>query len=282
MDEKKKENKVLKREVIPLIIAVTILVILVLALVYTIIYKPKNKNVGGIENTLVAEDISVGNANYVCDGKDIEKLKEDASKVVFAYEVLDNYFIGKAENPDAAPDDPNSGIKDVYGVALRVKMYGITDDIVVKVYDDLTKETNEYRKSDMGKNDYAKYEKTENSEQAKLTVRIYVNDDNCSSILLREFEITLPRYNTLSELDTCHEEQNKNRDVCSKFVFNSNSYKEDRELLNKEVKSNDNNKKQGNAKDEKNNTVVFIIVGIIIVVAVGAGVVVMKGRRKHV
>ena len=276
---KEKDNKKFKRELIPLVIALTILIVLVLALVYTIVYKPKINNTGKVENTLKSEEISVGSATYVCDGQDINKLKDEASKVFVAYEELNDYFLGKAENVDAAPGDANAGIQDVYGLALRTKIYGITDGIYVKVYDNVTKQEYKFYKSDLGKDDFAKYDKVENYTQAKLDIKIYVNDDNCANILLREFEVTLPRYNSLSELDICKEEKNKNNSYCANFVFNSNTYKEDMELMNKELnKVSTDNKDKNDKEEKKSNAWLYISIGVFVVI-IGVGVIIMKGRK---
>ncbi|MCR4580902.1 MAG: hypothetical protein K5666_00075 [Bacilli bacterium] len=277
--EKEKNNKKTTKEFIPLVIASTILLLLIVALVYTIVYKPKISIKGNIENSLKTDELAIGNVTYVCEGKDVNKLKEEANNIVVAYEELDNYFLGKVENMDADPDDPDGGLKDAYGLALRTKFYGITDDIYIKVNNITLDEQVTLKKSDVTKDGYAKYDKINNLQQNKVNVKVYINDDNCSNVLLREFEVTLPRYNTLIDLPVCAKDEYKNTETCNKFVFNSNSYKEDLEISKKEVSKVE--KKNESNKDKKNSSVGYIIAIAVIVIVVVISVMLLKGRMKH-
>ena len=274
-----KDKKSIKREMIPLIIAVTILLVLVIALIYTIFNKPKDNQTKNNENSLVVEEVSIGNANYVCEGKDINKLKEDASKVYVTYEELDHYYLGKDENPDVVSD--NDTMEEVYGDALRVKVFGITDGIFVKIKDENEEEKQnvELYKEDVTKDSFAKYEKTFLSSQSKINVRIYVDDENCKNILLREFNITLPRYNPLSTNELCELESNKGIDACKKYVFNDNDYDDDLKEITKERKEYPNSTKEEKKDSNKSNGIWFVIGGIIVIGIVG--VIYMKGMKKN-
>ena len=271
-----KNKKGLKREFIPLILASTILIVLVGALIYTIASKPASNETKKLENTLITDEISVGNANYVCEGKDINKIKDEASKIYVTYEDLDNYYLGKESNPDVF----DAELEDVYGDALRVKFFGITENLYLKIVDEneIDHTNFELYKEDVTKDGFAKYEKVYLSEQSTVNVKVYVDDDKCKNILLREFNITLPRMNTLYKNELCEEKANKDKDVCKKYVFNDNSYEEDVKELTKDSKNKSEDNKDSK-EDKKVSPIIYVIVVIMVIGLVG--VVFMKGRKKH-
>ena len=138
-----KKTKLFRREYIPLVIAFLVLVLLIVALVFTIMNKPKQEEPKKrTENTLRTEEISVGDLSDECEGYDITKLSEEAKNVSLVYEVIDDYYRGqmyclsKDVNGDGIVtlDD----LCDDIGYALKMKINGLTHNLKVIVTNEET------------------------------------------------------------------------------------------------------------------------------------------------
>ena len=86
-----KEKKPFDKTYISLTFAFIILALLVGALVYTIIQKPKDKPAITDTNTIIIEDLVVNEKSNICSNDEINKLKEGAKKITAMYEEIADY-----------------------------------------------------------------------------------------------------------------------------------------------------------------------------------------------
>ena len=274
-------SKRVKKETLPFIVAILMLFLLIGALVYTILYKPK-ENVKVInESTLTTEDLVVNNKATACGDYDIAKLSEDAKGIKISYEVLDNISTGAAMVIDAGNTEDE--YVNTYGYGLRIKISGLSDNMFIRIKNRTLNTTNDYYKNDIDNRGYI-YDDTYNLSLQYLDIKVLINDENCKDIILREFETTLPKFNELLRGGVCTTDEYKDRDICKPYIFNDDSYETQLKNINKEVEKVEKEKKtKEEKKDEEKGKkwIVIVIVAIIAIVVTVAGVIVMKGSKKH-
>ena len=280
-------NKV-KKDYLPLGIAILMLILLIGALTYTILYKPNKPINKNEQNTLSAEDVLVNNPTTTCGQYDIPKLTEEAKNVKLVYEVLDDFNTGPAQsvdhdlNGDGVVDE--NDITNVYGYALRIKVTGLTDDMYLRVTNKTLNTINDYYKQDIDNKGYV-FDEDYNLDLLYLDVKVLINNDECKSIVIREFETVLPRFNELRRAGLCTTDEYKDKDLCAPYIFDNDTYETQITKLEKEKEKVEKEKKEKEdkeAKDKSNKNITLIIVGVVAVIAVVAtGVIVMKGSNKH-
>jgi len=284
----KKERKSFRREYIPLFFSIVILCGLIVGLVVILNKKPDVEPVEQTKNTLSVQDIDVGGVNDYCEGYNIDEYRDKAKKVYLSYEEIEKIYAGKTENIDMPPDDPDYWM-DYYVSGLKINVLGASPGLRIKII------LNYNRVNSMKENksyEYFVYEgETEDMtftetvllEQTPVTVRIYLNDAGCPNLLLREFTLTLPRYNTLYDYELCHMEKFRSDPQCAMYVFNDNSYNDDLKILEKFSRKLNSENNQENDEEKTNKldikNIVIIVAGIVLVV--GVVIIVAKGRRKH-
>ena len=274
-------SKRVKKEILPFIVAIVMLFLLVGALVYTILYKPKGNTVKTNENTLTAEDVLVDNKNVTCGNYNIAELSEKAKKVKLSYEILDDYNFGQATVVDSGEGDKVENSK---GYALRIKASGLSDKYYIRINNQTINTTNDYYKNDIDNKGYV-YDDSYNIETQLLNVKVLINDEECKNVVLREFEITLPRLNPLMVGGLCETDEYKDREICSPYVFDNDSNATKMEKLQKESEKVEKEKKEGKQSEEKieknKKWIRIIVVACVLIVITVAGVIVMKGSKKH-
>lgn len=274
-----REKKTFRREYIPLIFAVLFLICLVVALVYTIMYKP-DKTIINELYSMETEEVPVDITNIACNNDVSSKIQNDANNVKVRYEELDDYVLGKTEEieSDLNGDGVLGEIDDI-GYALRVTITGLTENIYIKLENSYDYELPTYKYSD-SENGVITFVLTENPDIRTYIVQVYSNNNECGNILYREFRFTLPRFNMMANSIACT--YNKELESCKPFVFDNNK----QEYLNmyqnemKELKEKQENKEESKKelKDYiKEYKLYIIILGVL--VFVGIFVIVMKRRR---
>ena len=133
-------SKRVKKEILPFIVAVVMLILLIGALIYTILYKPKTNNVTKSENTLTAEEVLVNNTSNTCGNYNIANLSEEAKKVKLSYEIIDDYSYGTVTIVDSGNGDDLQNAK---GYALRIKVTDLTNDMYIRINNKTTNTTND-------------------------------------------------------------------------------------------------------------------------------------------
>lgn len=274
-------SKRVKKEILPFIVAIIMLFLLIGALIYTILYKPKANNKVVSENTLKTEDILVDNKNTTCGSFDITKLSEDAKKVKLSYEILNDYNFGPAMVIDSGEGDDLQNAK---GHALRIKIDGLDDTFYIRVNNKTLNKTNDYYKKDIDYRGYI-YDDIYNIETQLLDIKVLINDEECKNIVLREFEVTLPRLNPLLVGGLCETDEYKEKEICAPYIFDNESLETKYDKLEKEKATVEKEKKEkddSQEKKEKNKKWIrIIVVACVLIVITVAGVIVMKGSKKH-
>ncbi len=289
MAKSKSSIKLFRREYIPLVIACSVLVLLVVALVITIINKPKKTEPDNpAQSSYVQEKVVPNNS---CGGDDYTKLVEEANKITASYKVNDQYDFGcgfstEEEIPDNYSDDECPEDQHVLGYALDVILENIPQNVDVIVTNDLDGKKLLFNNSD-GENDVVVWTQPETSFLRVYNFKVYSKIDGCQDKLIREFEITLPRWNEMSKVGYCEHEEYKNSSMCERFIFEAYDINKDLTSHDKEIKKIYNEKKQQEEKEEKENKFAkyskYIIIAIVVVAVVIVGIVfiLMKGRKKN-
>ncbi len=284
------EPRGFKREYIPVIIAVLILGLLIAALVYTIMYKPKDKEKYYEENSLKTEEIVVDIDNTICNEEISKQVAQDAANVKVRYEQINDYYFGKTDELETDLNgDGELGEIDSYGYALKVIIEGVTENVYVKLENDLDYNVQTFHASDI-KDGVISFDQTENAYVRTYNLKVYSANQECGEVLFREFTFKLPRLNDLRNLRMC--EEFPDMETCTPFVFEEDEYKL-HEAFKKEVDKRTNEKeaeriKEGEKKaqetivDKVVNNKVYLIIGIavVVVIVVGVVVIVIKRRKK--
>ena len=288
-----REKNGFRREYIPLIFAVLFLFILVAALVYAILYKP-NKTVYQTENTMPTNEIAISTETLTCDNTDIDAVKKKAENVKVSYKEIDDFYFGKANEIDYdnnGDGEVNDGEVDVYGYALRVNFLNITDDIYVRVINNLDDEVITIHKSDLNEDGVYVKDFGDTEHFRVFTVKVYIDKEGCQEGQLREFEVSLPRWNEISKMPACSNKKMKQRKICDHFTFHDDDL--DAELkefrqVQKEVANEIEKEKAEAAEAEANKKEVpkyLIYVGagvlalVVVVVFVVVCVRIKKGKK---
>lgn len=282
------KNQILKREYIPLVIAGLVLVLLIVALVFTIINKPKKVEspiTYKSETPTIDEKVVPSNT---CSGEEYDKLKEEVKNIEARYVVNDHYDFGCAFSTlDELPDDPNaetcSEDEHSYGYALDVYLSNIPEKARVVVTNDQDDSIYVYENNN-GEDSYV-WSQPETTFLRVYNFKVYSNAESCNDKLLREFNITLPRWNEVSKTDLCITDEYKDTDVCQRFVFDkydlNKDYEKSKKIIEKVEKKKQEDKKEKEEEKKSNVIIIICVIAIIVVLGVGIVFVLMKGRKKH-
>lgn len=225
-----------------------------------------------------------------CSYSEQAELNEIVSHVNADYEVVDVYN-GKVYDLDH-PDE-NGYIKEVdyYIKAFNIRILNLTEDIYVKVSNNINDDVRTFRYSDT-QDGVIVFQTTEVENLVTYTIEVYSNKYACAGEMFRKFNLTTPLYNNYSERPQC--EDSKDFYYCQEFISSENiTYTEFVEKV-KEYKE----KKQAEQEEEqkinksfmekikefyKDNAIVINSVGVaIVVMGVTTAVVLIKKKRSRV
>lgn len=198
----KKDNNI-KKEYIPVIIGVIILVLFSILLVLTINYDGNIKK-EELDNKVISdnEDLSIGTVNSKCDAKRFKELNKLAKKVGAEY-----YVDEKKVKVEPTEEDElfYETLEDGYYTEkiIAISIYGITDDIYVIVTNDYNDSSITIKKSDLNKDGKYIFEAVDIGVRVTYTVSIYSNDANCSKELLRKTTFKTKIFNNFSHSMAC-------------------------------------------------------------------------------
>ena len=279
-----KEKKPFDKTYIPLTFAFIILALLVGALVYTIIQKPKDKPVMNETNTLQIEEVVVDNKNStICTNDEIKRLTEEAKKITAKYEEIDDFYYG--EGVDLNSEDGHA--VPIYGYALRMTLENISDDFSVIINNSVDDKQMVYTSFENG---YIQWDEGDTFFIRTYFVDIYSNTDSCNGVKIRSFDFAVPKWNEISKFDICRLDNWKDKEICKHFTY------DERSLAEKQSDTHDEAIKEGKKlykeKEQENENVIiktlknrtFIIIAIIVgIIVVGVIIVllVMKGRKNN-
>ena len=284
------KKKIFRREYIPLVIAFLVLVLLIVALVFTIINKPKKEDKSKQYESQTASVAEKSVPTNTCSGDEYTELLEKVNNITAEYQVNDHYDFGCAFSTlDELPEDftsyenmecENHSI----GYALDVYLRNIPEHVYIQVTNDQDKEVTVIENSD-GTQESVVWSQPETTFLRVYNFKVYSQLDDCKSKLIREFEITLPRWNETSKTDLCLQEEYKNTEVCERFIMEPYDLNKDLEkskkVITKVEKKREEEKKEKENEEKTNRTIIICIVAIVVVLVVGIVFVLMKGRKKH-
>lgn len=273
--KKHRERKPFKREYIPVIIAVIILIGLIAGLVFVILDKKEDFDVKIDEEIKNTEDLKVDTSGTKCNNEDSKKVKDAAQKIEVSY-TIKNMLVGTSIDIDE-PDMPEVEEYD-YGFEIAIK--NITEDIYVVVKNDYSNDVFTYHYADT-ENGVKTFESIATDEAVNFTFEVKSENVNCKDEDYRKITLTTPIYNLYYRYQFCSD--NPKSKVCKMFVNEKMSAKEFATEVNakkeENQKSDDSNKKNV-PTFVKENKYLFIIGGIVIVI-IGVATVCVKIKKRR-
>lgn len=273
--KKHRERKPFKREYIPVIIAVIILIGLISGLVFVILDKKEDFDVKIDEEIKNTEDLKVDTSGTKCNNEDSKKVKDAAQKIEVSY-TIKNMLVGTSIDIDE-PDMPEVEEYD-YGFEIAIK--NITEDIYVVVKNDYSNDVFTYHYADT-ENGVKTFESIATDEAVNFTFEVKSENVNCKDEDYRKITLTTPIYNLYYRYQFCSD--NPKSKVCKMFVNEKISAKEFATEVNakkeENQKSDDSNKKNV-PTFVKENKYLFIIGGIVIVI-IGVATVCVKIKKRR-
>lgn len=273
--KKHRERKPFKREYIPVIIAVIILIGLIAGLVFVILDKKEDFDVKIDEEIKNTEDLKVDTSGTKCNNEDSKKVKDAAQKIEVSY-TIKNMSVGTSIDIDE-PDMPEVEEYD-YGFEIAIK--NITEDIYVVVKNDYSNDVFTYHYADT-ENGVKTFESIATDEAVNFTFEVKSENVNCKDEDYRKITLTTPIYNLYYRYQFCSD--NPKSKVCKMFVNEKISAKEFATEVNakkeENQKSDDSNKKNV-PTFVKENKYLFIIGGIVIVI-IGVATVCVKIKKRR-
>ncbi len=273
--KKHRERKPFKREYIPVIIAVIILIGLIAGLVFVILDKKEDFDVKIDEEIKNTEDLKVDTSGTKCNNEDSKKVKDAAQKIEVSY-TIKNMLVGTSIDIDE-PDMPEVEEYD-YGFEIAIK--NITEDIYVVVKNDYSNDVFTYHYADT-ENGVKTFESIATDEAVNFTFEVKSENVNCKDEDYRKITLTTPIYNLYYRYQFCSD--NPKSKVCKMFVNEKISAKEFATEVNakkeENQKSDDSNKKNV-PTFVKENKYLFIIGGIVIVI-IGVATVCVKIKKRR-
>ena len=274
-----REKKSFNREYIPLVFAVLFLIALVVALVYAIMYKPEKTVINELYS-MATEELPVDITNIACSNDLSNAISDDANNIKVRYEELSDYVLGKTYEVESDMNgDGVLGEIDDVGYAIRVTISGITDNVYVKITNDVDDELRLYKRSDTD-NGVVYFDLTNNSQESNYNVKVYSNGMECGNILYREFNFKLPRWNYIFAYPFCRDHEDL--ECCKPFVFDKSSnqmyteYKKELERITAE--ENQKKEEQKGIVDYVKEYKLYIIIVAVLLFA-GIVVIIVKRRR---
>lgn len=273
--KKHRERKPFKREYIPVIIAVIILIGLIAGLVFVILDKKEDFDIKIDEEIKNTEDLKVDTSGTKCNNEDSKKVKDAAQKIEVSY-TIKNMLVGTSIDIDE-PDMPEVEEYD-YGFEIAIK--NITEDIYVVVKNDYSNDVFTYHYADT-ENGVKTFESIATDEAVNFTFEVKSENVNCKDEDYRKITLTTPIYNLYYRYQFCSD--NPKSKVCKMFVNEKISAKEFATEVNakkeENQKSDDSNKKNV-PTFVKENKYLFIIGGIVIVI-IGVATVCVKIKKRR-
>ena len=230
-------------------------------------------------------------AESSCSYSEQAEINDIVANVKASYEVVEIYG-GKAYDVDNPNPDGTFPEVDYYLKAFNINIMNITEDIYVKVSNNLNHEVKTFRYSNT-QNGTAYFQTNEVESLVTYTIKVYSNKYSCAGEMFREFALMTPQYNNYSERPAC--KLNPDFYYCQEFLPSENisfsefqtkikEYQEEKQKKEEEEKQNENKKFVDKLKDfYENNKLIIYSSGIIIVVAgVATTVILVKKKRSRV
>lgn len=274
--KKHKERKPFKREYIPVIVAIIVLIGLVTGLVFVVLDKKEDFDIKIDEEIKSSEDLKIDTSGTKCNNEESKKVREAAQAVEISYTIKE-MLVGTSIDIDT------EGMPEVeeYDYGFEIAIKNITDSIYVVVKNDYSNDVFTYHYADT-ENGLKTFESIATDEAVNFTFEVKSENESCKDEDYRKISLTTPIYNYYYRYPFCSD--NPKNKVCKMFVTEKISSKEFSTEVN--AKKNENQKSDGTTNNDavttfvKDNKYLFIIGGIVIVIIGVATVCVMMKKRR--
>ena len=196
---KKQKKKIFKREYIPVIFAILILVLLIAALVFVILYKNPTKEEKLPMPGYQQEEVTVDNKNSKCSKNELKSLSEIAQSIEFESEKVE-IKIGTSFDIDV----PGAPEVDSFGTVYNLTLKNMTDDLYVVITNDFDETETILNKETIKENKYV-YQTKFTEKIITYTLELRSNKYDCINEVIRKFTFITPIYNAYSDLLICNE-----------------------------------------------------------------------------
>lgn len=249
------------------------------------------KKIGSLALVLVVFVVGISGVRAAtCETSEMNRLRALANNVNASYgEVAEPLDKDSYTPPDGIPIDELDEYE-AYASVIDMTVTNITEEMYFEISDsnNKTPKTYYYKDTDNGK---MTFRNTDLSKMNKYKIVIYSNSKDCVGQRLRTIQISIPMYNSYSEISLC--KLYPEYYLCHNFVdFELPDYETFYERLNtyvagkrkeEEKKKEEENKDKGFLNFIKENKVTVIILSIVIVAAgVGTTVVIVERKRRRV
>lgn len=291
----KKERKPFKREYIPVILAIILLLVLVGALIYLIGHDFKFEEERVDSNQHEQEEVLIDNSNSKCSKDELNELYKIAENIKVNTEMVE-----REDNENMVFDQENEVYIPGTSVIPVIKFSNLDSKIYLFMSNDYDSKTEDiYSESKDAEVDGVYSDKI-----VEYTIEVRANDYDCKGETIRKFTIKTPIYNSFSQLDIC--ESYPEYGYCQEYITEDLPTMYDFQLgLQKYKKtlkttvtprftdsSNDNTTtttvtaNEDNKEEQKDNKIIiYIIIGAIILiagVATATLILIKKKRSKEV
>ncbi|MDE5540013.1 MAG: hypothetical protein K2J20_05960 [Bacilli bacterium] len=241
--------------------------------------------------TMILFFISTHTVSAVCSAEELNRLNALGVNVHVSYEEARGEMAPGTYSPPEglSPEEIENYV--AYYNYFKIYISNLTEDIYVKVYDDVTEKTRTYTYASSD-NGTLSLEWDELRTIVNYTITVYSsNKTGCPDTKLSTLYLTTPRYNDYSEWSIC--EGIEEYYLCYKYLsvdevsenefYNlAAKYKEAKEKKQTEDDEKEKNKDKGFLGFLKTNSIVVIITIIVVIAAGGAiTVIIVKKRRSE-
>ena len=310
--KKRKERKPFKREYIPVIIAGVILLALLVALIWVILWRFNKSEIKADENPADIQEVLVDSANYATNSSEFESMVEKAKNIKVTYTMKDDFLKGYEYPEDwgeGEGEDPNAPVPHteefaVYDRYYEVTISGVDAENIYIVANDTAGAFKDHVSYADPADGILVYRVLYVINVNEITLEFREAKGSDEGILLRKIKFKTPRYNYYYETEFC--KTYPDNKYCSETTYEKISatkfekealrlYKRDGDTNYKKLRDNitsDKDKKKTDDKVKKQsiidkvidfakkNTVVTIIIGVVIVLGVAATIIFTKKKKR--
>lgn len=184
------KKKRIKKEYIPVFIAVILFIGLIAALIAVLLYKPKEEEVAIDPNQHVQEELELDNANSSCKKDTLDELYKLANKVTVDTKIVERKMSGNDQ-------ETNEEVEISYFIPEFT--FANVDD---KLYLNITRDFDSLNKDLTPENGKIVYECEWSDSMVTYTIEVKSNGD-CKGETVRKFTVVTPIYNSLSDYEIC-------------------------------------------------------------------------------
>ena len=228
-------------------------------------------------------------AESLCSYNEQAEINTIVSNVKANYEAVDIYA-GKTLDIDKQDENGNIPEIDHYIKGFNINVLNITEDIYVKIKNDLDENVATFKYSDL-KEGIATLQVKETTKLVTYTIEVYSNKYACAGEIFRKISLTTPIYNEYANLAACKENPDfyycqeyisSNKITVNEFLNKLEEYKAQKEQESIEEEQKNNFWYKIKKIYEENKITIYAIGMIFVVMGVTTTVILIKKKRSRV